>query len=66
MVQEEFRKKPQILAINWVFGTVDFEHCDFIFFVSVNFVSRGVEKRAVLAMPFELFFEREKTETKLA
>lgn len=66
MVQEQLGQEAQILAVDWVLGAVDLEHCDFILLVPVNLVARWVEQGATLAVPLQLLLQREEAQTELA
>jgi hypothetical protein len=65
MIEVEFAQKPQILAVNWIFQTINFENRNFEFLVSINLISRGMEQRAFFRVSFELFGDVEKSEAEL-
>lgn len=65
MVKEELGEKAEVLTVDWVLRSIDFEHGHLLLFVPVYLISRRMEKRAIFAMTLDFLLESEETETKL-
>lgn len=66
MVEEELRQKGQVLAVYWIFITIDLEYSYFVLLVPIYLVPRRVVKRTCLGMPLQLCLQGEETQTKIA
>ena len=52
VIEEQFGEEAEVLTVDRVFGSVDFEHSDFELLIAIDFVSGRVIEWAVFAMPF--------------
>ena len=60
MIEEKLGQEAEVLAVDWVFGAIDLEYCNFILLVSVDLVTWRVEERTIFAMALQLLLEDEK------
>lgn len=52
MIEEKFRHEGQILTVDWVFGTVNFENCYLLLLIAVNLIPWRVVKWTRLTVTF--------------
>ena len=65
VIEEELGQKSKIFAIDWVFIAVYLKNSNFLFFISVDLITRRMEERANLGVAFELALEGEKAQAKI-
>lgn len=65
MIEEELRKKSQILAVDWIFIAIHLKNSNTIFEIAVYLISRRMEQRTYFGMFLELDLEGEETQAKI-